>query len=206
MKKLYMLMLVLSLIPAIGCRPKFTESNQLVPAIMVYDARSVLYILAHGADPNKAENENSDIPIYTAVTMVTDSNTPEKKKTAEDILRLIIKYGGDINKRNSSSGGITMLHFAKNIETVRLLVELGADVNAADIKYGNTPLHTWITVFKSDLKMYQYLLEHGADVNKKNNSGKTVIDYANDKKLKDSEVEDVRELYNILQQYRLNKS
>jgi len=198
-------MFVLLLIPAIGCRPKYTESDQLDLAIMSYDVKSIQYILDHGADPNKAENEYSDLPIYTALTMFNVSNTPEKKKTAEEILKLIIKYGADINKKDFSSGS-SMLHYAKNIETIRLLVELGADVNATDIKFGNTPLHTWIITFSSDLKMFQYLLEHGADVNKKNHSGKTAIDYANDKKLNYSKEENLKEIYNILQLYKFKSN
>ncbi|PKL16227.1 MAG: hypothetical protein CVV49_17350 [Spirochaetae bacterium HGW-Spirochaetae-5] len=204
MKDLYKLVLILGLIPAAGCKPEYTEPDQLNQAIMSYDAKSIQYILDRGADPDKSGNEYSDTPVNTAVNMFTVSNTPEKKKKAEEILKLILGYSGDINKRDSVSGG-TMLHYAKDSETLRLLVESGADVNASDIKYGNTPLHTWILTFRSDLEMYRYLLEHGADVNKKNSSGKTVIDYANDKNMKYSKDGKVKELYDILHQYSLKK-
>ena len=43
------------------------------------------------------------------------------------------------------------------------------------------------------------------DVNKKNISGKSVIDYADDKNMKDSKEEKVKEIYNILHQYSLKK-
>jgi len=200
MKKLFSLLLISGLLTAAGCKPEYTEPDKLNKAIMSYDAKSIQYILDHGADPDKAENEYRDTPVYTAVTMFTVSNTPEKKKKAEEILKLILKYGGDINQRDALSGS-TMLHYVKNGETLRLLVESGADVNAADTKYGNTPLHTWILTFRSDLEMYRYLLEHGADVNKKNISGKSVIDYANDKNMKYSKEEKVKEIYNILYRY-----
>ncbi len=204
MKKLSALFFMSWLISATGCKPEYTEPDQLNRAIMSYDAKSIQYILDHGADSNKAENEYSDTPVYTAVTMFSVSNTPEKKRKAEEILKLILNYGGDINKRDAFSGN-TMLHYVKDIETLRLLVESGADVNAADAKYGNTPLHTWVLTFRSDLKIFRYLLEHGADVNKKNNSGKTVIDYADDKKMKYSKEKDVREIYNILLLYSFKK-
>lgn len=204
MKKLISLIFMLGLISAAGCKPEYTEPDKLNQAIMSYDSASVKYILEHGTDPDKVQKEYSDTPVYTALTMFTVSNTPGKKEKAEEIFKLILKYGGDINKRDSVSGS-TMLHYVKDIETVRLLVETGADVNAADTRYGNTPLHTWILTFRSEPEMYRYLLEHGAYVNKKNISGKSVIDYANDKKLKFSKDKKMKNIYNILHEYSLKK-
>ncbi len=91
-----------------------------------------------------------------------------------------------------------MLHAAMDLKTVRLLIELGADVNAVELKFGNTPLHAWVISYKNDLEMIQYLIEHGANVNIKNNLRKTVIDYANDRELKDSKDKKEREIYNVL--------
>ncbi|MBI9107812.1 MAG: ankyrin repeat domain-containing protein [Spirochaetales bacterium] len=118
-------------------------------------------------------------------------------KKAEEISKLLIKYGADINKRDVVFGS-TMLHAAMDLKTVRLLIELGADVNAVELKFGNTPLHAWVISYKNDLEMIQYLIEHGANVNIKNNLRKTVIDYANDRELKDSKDKKEREIYNVL--------
>ena len=188
-----------------GCKPRYNKAEQLDLAILEYDVKSVQYILDHGADPNTVKKEYFDLPIHNAITVFSVSNTEGRTKKAEEISKLLIKYGADINKRDAIFGS-TMLHGAQNLKTVRLLVELGADVNATDSKFGNTPLHAWIIIYKKDLEMFQYLLEHGADVNKKNNSGKTVIDYINDKKLKYSKYEKLREIYHLLHLYKFKNA
>lgn len=63
---------------------------------------------------------------------------------------------------------------AKNLENIKLLVQVGADINAAN-KFGDTPL-----IFCSRfgyLQMLKLLLELGADINK-SNQGQTPLMYA----------------------------
>jgi len=60
----------------------------------------------------------------------------------------------------------TLLHCAvqKNrIETAKLLVARGADVNACSSVEYYTPLH--LAVFRANLEMSRFLIDHGADVN-----------------------------------------
>lgn len=64
-------------------------------------------------------------------------------------------------------------------EIVRLLLERGANVNAANNKgttvfmYAKTPIQNT----HNDTSLLSYLLQNGADINKKDVFGKTVLDY-----------------------------
>ncbi|XP_020858959.1 B-cell lymphoma 3 protein isoform X1 [Phascolarctos cinereus] len=72
--------------------------------------------------------------------------------------------------------GLTPLHVAVNTEdreTVLLLLDRGADVDAVDIKSGRSPLiHA---VENNSLAMVQLLLQHGANVNAQMYSGSSAL-------------------------------
>ncbi|MCL2335621.1 MAG: ankyrin repeat domain-containing protein, partial [Endomicrobia bacterium] len=104
----------------------------------------------------------------------------------------ILKYFGkaDINAKDTPpglpagdfGGGNTALHYAagdlflpgakiKNIETVKLLIANGADVNSRN-NAGETPL------MNASPEAAEVLIKAGADINAKNNAGLTVLMYA----------------------------
>ena len=58
------------------------------------------------------------------------------------------------------------------VETVRLLVEHGADVNALDSSH-STPLH--LASLQGVLEAVQILIKHGADVNAQNETNSTPL-------------------------------
>jgi len=66
----------------------------------------------------------------------------------------------------------TPLHFAKNTEQTRVLIEAGADVNAED-NNGYTPLH-----FAETAEQVRVLIEAGADVNYNSIFGNTPLHFA----------------------------
>ncbi|XP_017357906.1 B-cell lymphoma 3 protein [Cebus imitator] len=80
----------------------------------------------------------------------------------------------DLEARNYD--GLTALHVAVNTEcqeTVQLLLERGADIDAVDIKSGRSPLiHA---VENNSLNMVQLLLQHGANVNAQMYSGSSAL-------------------------------
>ncbi|KAL2763113.1 B-cell lymphoma 3 protein, partial [Daubentonia madagascariensis] len=80
----------------------------------------------------------------------------------------------DLEARNYD--GLTALHLAVNTEcqeTVLLLLERGADIDAVDIKSGRSPLiHA---VENNSLSMVQLLLQHGANVNAQMYSGSSAL-------------------------------
>ncbi|XP_048185573.1 B-cell lymphoma 3 protein [Perognathus longimembris pacificus] len=80
----------------------------------------------------------------------------------------------DLEARNYD--GLTALHVAVNTgcpDTVLLLLERGADIDAVDIKSGRSPLiHA---VENNTLSMVQLLLQHGANVNAQMYSGSSAL-------------------------------
>ena len=61
-----------------------------------------------------------------------------------EIIRLIIKLGGDLDWRCEDCMGETLLHMAAlhgDIEGAQFLLQHGADPNSTTVARGNTPLH-----------------------------------------------------------------
>jgi ankyrin repeat protein len=97
-------------------------------------------------------------------------------------LDLIKREGIDVNSRLpgwvSWQHGWTALHFSvsrKNPEMIKILLDLGADVNAQDSE-GLTPLHRAVYL-KCD-KACELLLEYGASLSIRNPTNNTAMDCA----------------------------
>lgn len=99
-----------------------------------------------------------------------------------DLARLLLKAGAPLK-----SGGLTrdlsLLHEAvdrNRTESARALVEFGADVKERAVGSlrvpGATPLH--LAAGRANLELVRLLLEHGAEVNAKDNDGRTPLAYA----------------------------
>ncbi|MFT0820062.1 MULTISPECIES: ankyrin repeat domain-containing protein [Wolbachia] len=80
-----------------------------------------------------------------------------KKEKEESLLENSCK---NIYERDEN--GRTVLHYAADAKTVRLLVEKGVNVNAADVE-GYTALH--LAVGEKRLETVRELIKSGADVN-----------------------------------------
>ena len=109
-----------------------------------YDVNLMRTLLAGGADPNLATEENTTALIFAAgigegLGQIQD-RTAEDEKNSMDAVRLLLDLRADVNAFNQS--GLTSLHGAAYIGAdaiIQLLVERGAKVNVKD-NVGQTPL------------------------------------------------------------------
>jgi len=100
-----------------------------------------------------------------------------------DLARLLLKGGAKLK-----SGGLTreqpLLHEAianNRPECARLLIEYGAEVNERTLSTflvpaGVAPLH--LAAGRANLELVDFLLNHGADLNGKDQEGRTPLTYA----------------------------
>ena len=94
-----------------------------------------------------------------------------------EVVRQHLAAGTDVNDRGGITG-LTALHqaaFHGHAEIAALLIEAGADVNAAS-RRGETPLHS--TVYWEHREVAALLLANGAAVNAKLENGQTPLDWA----------------------------
>ena len=159
-------------------------------------------LLDRGADIN-ASNDSGETPLYQALTtrqtFIEDGlgvarlllergadpggrtlwrfATPgiivdgEQDMGDPEIVALLLEYGADPTGTNS--GGVTLLHTVASLEIARLLVDAGADVNAADNPADWTPLHA--VVGSGDRELIELYLDSGADIEAQDSNGQTPL-------------------------------
>jgi hypothetical protein len=117
-------------------------------ATFAFDVNAMRALAAGGADPLLATEENVT-PLMVAATIGTRSYT---------------SLAGDQGKRA--------------LEAVKVALELGGDVNAADKVLGMTALHGAASSAADDI--IQLLVDKGANVNAKDKMGRTPLDVVKD--------------------------
>lgn len=119
------------------------------------------YLLDHGANPNIITKFSFPLKIAAGRGFV-------------DIVNLLLHYDADINQ--ISEFGISALHNAcsnNNIDIVKILINSGANVNIG-IKYANTPIHV-AAKYATDPQIFDMLFFHGADIEFRDQNGKTPL-------------------------------
>jgi ankyrin repeat protein len=94
------------------------------------------------------------------------------------IVKFLLDEGADVNQVAENPIRIAPIHAAvsnKDLETVRLLIENGADVNAPQQK-GFTPLHG--AAGNGSVEIMDLLLAHGADPAARDDEGRNAADVA----------------------------
>jgi len=149
----------------------------------------VRLLVSHGADVNARHNKRSSgsarLNKTGAVPFLLAAETADVP-----LMRLLIELGADpklVNADNCTpllaAAGVGVLGNgdeaagteAEAIEAIKLLLELGADINAVD-NNGETAMHG--AAYKSRTKLLKFLSENGADVdvwNRKNKHGWTPL-------------------------------
>ncbi len=122
----------------------------------------VQLLIKHGADVNATFDYNQ---IKQSVLMIAS------ERGRADIIEILAHAGANIAFRDLDNS--TPLMYARNKESVDLLVSLGVDVNA-------TKLHRKITALmvasrNGNADAVQALVDHGANIDAKSNIGKTAL-------------------------------
>jgi hypothetical protein len=147
----------------------------LVEAVARKDVNAVTKLLATGADANL--KNSVDTPVL--LTALRSESAP--------IVKALLARHADPNVRDIESDSTPLLEAIGRADIVQLLLDAGADVNAArrrgDLFVGMTPIMLAVLGSKEDI--VQLLLDNGADINAKTPSGDTALAIA--KKLPESE-------------------
>jgi ankyrin repeat protein len=158
-------------------------------------------LLAHGADPNAKITRDGRSPNQcdAGCSLPRFGNeggpygrpgsTPFLIAAANadvDTMRLLLAHGADPRIRDDQNMSALMLAVGQPFEhaqdpipqaislpAVRLVLSVGADVEAANTNYGDTALH--LAAYLGYEQIVQLLLDYGADVNQKNKAGWTPL-------------------------------
>ena len=134
------------------------------------DMETVKRLIAEGYDFRK--NKRGSILIHIMGNYRIYKPTPE-------IIRFFMEAGEDIDKLNgyNRSGALAEAIENDDFDIVRLALENGANPNWHDTSHEGNALH-YAAEYAKDIRIFEALLEHGADINLQDNEGRTPIMYA----------------------------
>ena len=123
------------------------------------DIAAIREWLLEGGDPNQRfAIPGADNPTLLILTVCKKKNQREDRS---EIIRLLVAHGADVNV-GTRSGRQTPLHLCQYPEETKLLIKLGADVNAINGS-GNSPL-IMLVDNAFGFALTRILVRHGADL------------------------------------------
>ena len=160
-----------------------TGGDAVVIAVVRHDTKLLTYLLEHGGDPGRSMESPKHYFCFLPLEFAAMSST-------ETIARLLIEHGATL--KHTAALQLAARRRRERLEMVRLLVEAGIDVNGVEDdtsvnQYGVNPAAQETALHSAARGGYkdviEFLLEHGADPEKKDASGYTAVDRASDEKL-----------------------
>lgn len=161
-------------------------STALMEAVTYNNTEIVKMLIQAGADVN-AKTDDIGVPFdpddeYGAppgrITVLMNA-VHSSEKNALEVVQLLLQAGADVNAKDEQGGTALMLAVG-NLDVVRALLQAGADVNAKRLD-GITTLMSagrYSQGFKINPKVFEVLLNAGADAKVKDYHGNRAIDYA----------------------------
>ncbi|ESO98960.1 hypothetical protein LOTGIDRAFT_158922 [Lottia gigantea] len=156
-------------------------------------------LLEYGADPNMVSNHHYTTPLMYAISWVNnkswwrsrhihDTTADKQNEFPYSIVKKLLEAGANVNCADiEGNSPLDIIDYTQNdptspfnlkMEKARyklneLLLKYGANVNLQNLRYKDTALH--LAASGADIKSMKLLLEHGADVNKIDIEGDTVL-------------------------------
>lgn len=158
-----------------GAKPnaKAREGSALYQAVQMKNINLVRMLIAKGADPRLLPNDDGSTPLHAAARL-----------QSAEIATLLIEAKADVNAAARSGTPLHVAARAGSLATAILLLNHGADVHALDCCNKTTPLHNAvINSSPAGLDLINILLARGADVNARDNSGRTPLTEARNSEL-----------------------
>jgi ankyrin repeat protein len=141
---------------------------QITKFPLLPSSRKIIAISLVGATPFLFASASYDLPMMRLlIEHKADTHLTTREKTTPLILAAGLPEGLDYSLYSPDEDKI--------LAAVKMLVEMGADVNAAN-EIGETPLHG--AAYVGADKVIQYLVEKGANVNAENKYGQTPLSIA----------------------------
>jgi ankyrin repeat protein len=155
-------------------KPKSEESAELIQAaISRWDYEFVSLLLEKGVDPN-VKSPNEIVAIQVAAGRQLQGVSPEYYQVQQDIIRLLVRNGADIEIVDNDHRTPLMLAASiGNEPALRGLLKFSPRLESKDW-HGNTAL--MMAVVGNHVRCVRFLIEAGADVNvKEEATGKTIL-------------------------------
>jgi len=134
----------------------------LMRAISMSEYSLAKMLVEKGADINAVDKNSRSVLIYAC------------DHQSREFVKLLIDNGLDLKSAGGRNGFVYGALFG-NVEFIKFMLELGADVNSLDER-GHTAL--MMTAMAGNTGAIKLLLEKGADVTIKDSEGKTAVDFA----------------------------
>ena len=144
------------------------ECNPLSAAILQRDVNIVERLLEYGATTRVRMAGNTS-PLHVAARLQDPSQA--------DMVELLLRFGADVNSPDHS--GRTPLFdtiLNQNFDSTEMLLDDGADIEAAIVEDNKRPLHEAAIV--GNAKIFQLLLKSSLCISPKDAHGMTPLDYA----------------------------
>src|SRR6056297_1416491 len=134
-------------------------------------AEVIRILLEQGAEVN-ARGPNGAMPIHFAIRRSGDETESLK------IAKILIEQGAELDPEKDENSTALKASMHNRADMLELVLKNGAEPNkhSKDMKY---PIH--YAVYNGDLKSVKLLKEYGADLDVKDQAGKTALDHAGDK-------------------------